>query len=141
MSLKKFLLATLASAIAMMILAGLWHRIIMVDFYNENSTIVRVEPLIHFIALGQLVLAMLMAYVYPRGASHDSPVSGVMRFGAVMGIIYVLPHGLVLHGVQGDSTAALVLVDAIWHVVEQGAGGVAIALVYASGSAPPGEAG
>jgi hypothetical protein len=35
---------------------------------------------------------------------------------------------------SSDSTATLVLVDAIWHVVEQGVGGIAIALVYAAGA-------
>ena len=137
MSLKKLLFATIASAVVMMLLAGLWHMVIMAEFYTDGRDVMREEPRMAFVVLGQFVLALLMAYVYPRGASHHSPVSGGARFGAVMGLIYVLPHGLVLHGLQVDSTATLVLVDAMWHVVEQGAGGVAIAFAYASGSDPP----
>jgi hypothetical protein len=134
MSLKKLLFATLASAIIMIVLGGLWHTVIMADFYAEGRNVVRDEPLMGFVAVGMFVLALLMSYVYPRGASHLSPVAGGARFGAVMGLVYVLPHGLVLHGIQSDSTATLVLVDAIWHVVEQGVGGIAIALVYAAGA-------
>ena len=136
MNLGRLVLATVAAMSAMAILAGLWHTWIMAEFYAENTTVAREQPLVGFLLLGHFVLALLMSYVYPRGASGRSPVSEGARFGAVMGLIYVLPHGLILHAVQGTSTATLLLVDAIWHVVEQGVGGVVIGLVYGSGVAP-----
>ena len=44
----------------------------------------------------------------------------------------MLPHGLVRHAVQNDGTKTLVLVDAMWHVIEQGDGGIIIVFVYGS---------
>ena len=135
MNLGKFALATFVSAIAMIVLAALWHDVIMGDYYALHSAVMREERQDLFVFLGMFLLALLMAYVYPRGAGEGSALSGGARFGAVMGFIYVLPHGLVLHGVYETLTTELLLVDALWHVVEQGVGGVVIALIFASGDA------
>ena len=59
---------------------------------------------------------MLMAYLYPKGYSEGSPVGEGLKFGILIGLIWILPLGLIL--------------DAVWHLVEEGAGGIVIGLVY-----------
>ena len=136
MNTKKKLLSWITGFVVMFVLGFLWHQIIMGDFYdNQMSQVLRVELRIPFVILGYIVLAFLMAYVYPMGYQGGSPLKEGLRFGVLIGLIWVLPHGLVALGTE-NITVAGGLVDAIWHVVEQGIGGVVIGLVYGSGAEP-----
>lgn len=130
MNLKKMLMATAAGFMVMFGLAGLWHMLLMADFYQDHTLGNQLtEPQAAYIALGYLVLALLMSYVYPVGYKGGSAVSEGLKFGLVMGLIWVLPHGLVMHGVV-ESSAQLLVIDSIWHLAEEGIGGIVIGLVY-----------
>ena len=135
MNRTKMLYAWLAGGAGMLILGFLWHRVIMGGFYDEHgAAVMREEPKMLFIILGVLVLAFLMAYAYPLGYKGGSPVIEGLRFGALMGLLAFLPFNLILYGAF-NITLAGALVDAGWHVVEEGVGGVIIAMVYGSGAA------
>jgi hypothetical protein len=117
----------------MCLLAGLWHMLIMDGFYMEHSSAIALaEPRMQFIILGYLILGLLMAYIYPKGYGGGGSVSEGLRFGAILGLLWVLPHGVVLHGVEFGAAGLLILVDAVWHMVEEGAGGIVMALIYGS---------
>ncbi len=136
MNKTKMLYAWLAGAVGMVILGVIWHRFIMGGFYAEQgAAISRDEPNMLFVVFAIFVLALLMSYAFPIGYKGGSPVTEGLRFGAFMGLVAFLPFNLILHGVY-NATLVGVLVDAAWHVVEQGVGGVIIALVYQSGAAP-----
>lgn len=60
---------------------------------------------------------MLVAVIYPVGYEGGVPWREGLRFGLLMGVLFTLPGGLVI-------------VDAAWHRVEQGAGGIGVALVH-----------
>ena len=136
MNVGKFAGAAIGGAVVMWLLAGLWHMLLADTFYLENSAAAFLAaPRMQFIILGYLILGLLMAYVYPKGYAGGGGVGEGLRFGAIMGLLWVLPHGVVLHGVEYGATGKLILVDAVWHVVEQGIGGIALALVYGSGAA------
>ena len=136
MNRTKMLYAWLAGAVGMLILSVLWHRVIMGGFYDEQgAAIMRDEPKMLFIILALLILAFLMAYAYPIGYKGGSPITEGLKFGALMGLLAFLPFNLILHGAFNLPLAGA-LVDAGWHVVEEGVGGVIIAMVYGSGAAP-----
>ena len=139
MDTKKFILGSLGAAITSFLLGGLWHMILMGDFYTAHmATILRPEPSIPFIGLGYLVLGMLMAYTYPLGYKGGSAVKEGFRFGALIGLIWILPLSLMLHGTINISLV-VVLVDAGWHIVQEGLAGIVLAFIYGSGAAATSE--
>ncbi len=122
--------STILAFIVMFILGGLWHAVLMVDFYKELLTPESREPhQIQFIASGVFLLALSMAYLYPKGYRGGSPIKEGLVFGVIMGLIWIIPHGLVMHGMTATS-GKLLLVDGLWHLFEQGMGGIVIASVY-----------
>ncbi|RKY90209.1 MAG: hypothetical protein DRQ01_09560 [Ignavibacteriae bacterium] len=129
---KKFLMALVGGFLVMWLLSGLWHVLIMGDFYAKYagpSTFE--EPKMLFIALGYAILALLMVYIYTQGYKGGSPLKEGLRFGVIMGLLWVLPINVVMYGVVETSSTILV-VDVIWHLVEQGIGGIVIGLIYGS---------
>jgi hypothetical protein len=84
-----------------------------------------------FIIIAYAILALLMTYIYPQGYKGGVPLKEGMRFGATMGLLWVLPMSVVMYAVMGTS-GTLIIVDSLWHVVEQGVGGIVIAYIYGS---------
>jgi len=132
MDTRKLLLSALAGTAAMLLLSGLWHIVIMGPYYGREMPQVLEVVRYDIIALSYLVLGVLMATVYPKGYTGGPPAAEGFRFGLVMGLIYSLPHSMVLFAVTESMSGALVLTDAAWHMVEQGVGGMVIALVCGS---------
>lgn len=131
MSTTRLLLATAISALVMLALWWLWHISFMAPLYVEHTAALPRElPLWRITVLGYVVLALLMAYLYPKGYSGGDPLVEGLRFGAVMGVLATLPRSLILYGVEGSHTGTLVIVDASWHIVEQSIGGLVIALLH-----------
>jgi len=133
MDFKKFSMAVVGGFFAMFILGGLWNRVILKSFYMEQHTSSLAEPNILFIILGFLILAVLMAYMYPLGYKGGSALKEGLRFGVVIGLLWYLPFNVIMIGVVGKS-GALVVVDGLWRLVEQGVGGIVIGYVYRSKS-------
>lgn len=130
MELRKLILATGLALVVMFALSSLWHGLLMREFYEAHTATLRDVPILRLVGLGYFVLALLMVVLYPKGYDGDSPLLEGLRFGALMGVLVTLPHGLVLYGSEGSHTGTLLLVDAVWHMFEQGAGGVAVGLVH-----------
>lgn len=130
MNKKKMILAVLAAFAVMFALAGLWHTVLLGDFYSSNDlALARTEPNMFFVALGVFILTFIMAIIYPSVYKGGSLLKEGFRFGAVIGIIWALPMQLVFHGIWNLPLSG-VLVDSAWHVVEQGVGGIVIAYIY-----------
>lgn len=131
---KRFVLATLAAFFVMFALAGVFNQILIKDFVRNNiaSSILRETPVTSSIVLGYLLLSVFMSYLYPIFArpGQSTLVQGV-KFGALMGLLWMFPFNLVLHGNYNFPAVAL-LIDTGWALLEQGLGGVVIALVYGS---------
>ncbi len=134
MDFKKFSMAVVGGFFTMFVLGGLWHLLLMSNFYEKYATDrALAEPNLLFIILGVLILAALMAYMYPQGYKGGSPLKEGLRFGVVIGLLWVLPINVIMIGVMG-TPKTLVVVDALWHLVEQGVGGIVIGYVYKSKS-------
>lgn len=120
----------MGALVAMLLLAWLWHDVLMGEFYRTHSPLLRESPLIRVVLLGYVVLAALMAVIYPKGYEGGRPWIEGLRFGLYMGLLATLPRGIVMYAVDGSHTGLLIAVDAAWHLAEQGAGGVVIALIH-----------
>lgn len=126
MKIKKLLLATLTAGFGMWVIAGIWHNFIMANFYeNTHAT----HDGIGFLLIAYLILALIMSYIYPLGYKGGKPVWEGLRFGIIIGILWVFPHGIVMVGAHGDSII-YVLKNGLWHMVEQGLGGMIVGLIY-----------
>ncbi len=127
---RRFLLGALAAFVVAFLLAGLWHVLLMADFYDSvQPGGMRQPPLFWSIALGYAVVGLIMSYMYPKGYEGGSPVSEGLKFGAVIGLLWWSPTQLVLYGAL-TGPFSIVLVDGAWHLVEEGLAGIAVALVY-----------
>ena len=132
MNAKKLLFSWLAGFVVMFLVSGLWYMVLMQDYYSvQFADVNRAEPLMPWIVVGYLVWALLMAYIYPIGYKDGSPVKEGLKFGVLIGLISVLPLTLVEHGAYTVPLTAT-LIDAVYHVVEKGIGGIVIGLVYGS---------
>ena len=138
MGAKKFLLALVLSFIVMFVLSFVWHDALMGDYYKTNDPSIKDEVHIPFVALGYYILALLMVYIYPKGFKGGSPVGEGLRFGLFIGLLWLLPRSVVLYGVLEGSSGVLVIVDSVWHLVEQGIGGIIIGLVHGTGESSSG---
>jgi hypothetical protein len=137
MNRRKMLFAWLGGFAVMMVLGFLWHGVIMAGFYGKHmEAVLRENGLMLFVVLGYLVLAFLMSYLYPIGYKGGPPVNEGLRFGAFMGLVAFLPFNLIYYGMM-DITLSGAIIDSIWHVVEEAAGGMIIALLYGSGATEP----
>ncbi len=134
MNVKKWFLSGLAGFVVMFSLSGLWYMVLMSGFYQAQSGgLMRDQFNFLFIVLGYVVLAFLMSLIYPVGYKGGSPAKEGLRFGVLIGLVAWLTTSLILHGVWTNPLAAA-LVDSVWHVAEQGIGGIVIALVYGKSS-------
>ncbi len=130
MNVKQFVLAWMAAVVVALLLAFGWHLFLLGDFYRAQSqALAREEPNFVFIFVALLILYFLMALVYPIGYKGGSPVKEGFRFGALIGLIWVLPVTVAHYGLY-NLPLAYVIVDSAWHVVQEGIGGIVIALVY-----------
>ena len=127
MNIKKLVLATLAGGVTMWLLAGLWHTLLMAKFYAGETDATHEGTGIIFLAY--MVLSILMTYIYALGYKGGRPIVEGLRFGVVIGLLWVFPHGLAMAGAHGNSIS-YVFKNAAWHIVEQGIGGIIIGLVY-----------
>lgn len=127
MNIKKFTLATLAGGAAMWALAGLYHKLLMAKFYTGETGATHEGTGIIFLAY--MVLSVLMAYIYPLGYKGRRPAVEGLRFGMLIGLLWVFPHELAMAGAHGNSIS-YVFKNAVWHMIEQGFGGIIIGLVY-----------
>ena len=66
-----------------------------------------------YVALGFLVLALLMALVYPKGYKGGSPKLEGLRFGVIVGLIAESPTQLVSYGVRDTGTLVLIFVETL----------------------------
>ena len=125
--LKKTIISATASSILMWMLAGLWHQVVMAQFYQGNKN--GDHEGLGILLIAYFILGAIMALIYPIGYQGGRPIFEGIRFGMIMGILWVFPHELALAGAHGQELS-YVFKNGIWHVVEQGFGGLVIGLIF-----------
>ena len=111
----------------MWVVAGLWHNLIMPALYKDTHAS---HEGIGILLIAYLVLALLMAYIYPPGYRGGKPVWEGLRFGIIIGILWVFPHELAMTGAHDGKSILYVFKNTAWHMVEQGIGGIIVGLIY-----------
>lgn len=112
----------------MWVVAGLWHNLILP---NVNENIHPHHEGLGLLLVAYLILAILMAYLYLLSYKGQNPLLEGLRLGVVIGLLWVFPHGLAMASTHNTSITYEIN-NALWHIVEQGIGGVIIALVHGS---------
>jgi len=124
--LLKLLIATFAGGLVMWIIAGLWHNLVL-PFFNED--IQAHHDGFGLMLLAYFILAFLMAYIFSLINIAKRPAMEGLRLGVVVGLLWVLPHGLAMAGVH-DTSIIYEIKNTLWHMFEQGIGGVIIGLIF-----------
>ncbi len=127
MNIKKIVISTVIVGFSMWVIAGLWHNLILANFYARETEAAHEGVGIMLIAY--FILALFMSYMYPIGYKGGRPIFEGLRFGALIGLLWVFPHELAMAGAHGDSIS-YVFKNAAWHTVEQGLGGVILGVIY-----------
>jgi uncharacterized membrane protein YvlD (DUF360 family) len=128
-NLKKLILSTLIGGLGMWIIAGIYHNLIMANLYEETQA---THEGLGILLIAYFILALIMAYVYPLGYKGKSPALEGLRFGIIIGLLWVFPHSFAMAGAHGDSII-YVFKNSAWHLVEQGLGGIIIGMIYGKG--------
>lgn len=118
---KSLFASILLSGFTMWIVAGIWHNLIMANLYENVHA---QHEGIGILLVSYLILAIFMTLLYPRFSVTGSLFEGAL-WGAIVGLLWVFPHGLAMAGAHGNSVL-YVLKNSAWHCVEQGIGGVVI---------------
>ena len=126
MTTKTFLQASIFSAVVMWVLAGIAHEVIFVNFFSDASHASHKGPALIFVAY--CILSFIMTYLFSVCVKRDKLIVAGIKFGALIGVLWVFPHGLAMAAAHGESIVHEIL-NGIWHVLEQAVGGMAIAYI------------
>lgn len=122
----KLLLPTLAGGFAMWVVGGLWHNLILPIF--DSNAQAHHDGLV-IVLISYFILAFLMAYLFLLGyQEHKSVVIEGLKMGVVVGILWVFPHGLAMAGTH-DTSIVYEIKNTLYHMIEQGIGGIIIAFI------------
>lgn len=121
----RLFLATTVGGLGMWIIAGLWHNLIL-PMINENV-------IAHHEGLGiglvaYFILSFLLVYLYLQINTKGNPFYEGIKIGIVVGVLWVFPHGLVMAGTH-DTSIIYEIKNTLYHMIEQGIGGVIIATI------------
>lgn len=115
--------AALAGGIAMWLVAGAWHEIVAATLYAD--AIEGEHQGVGLILLAYLLLAALMTFfIRHTRVSQNAYITGAV-IGVLVGVLWVFPHELSLAAAHGEPLTG-VFINAAWHMVEQGIGGLVI---------------
>ena len=74
-------------------------------------------------------MALIMAYIYPKGFEGGSPLAEGLRFGTLLGLFYGIPFAF-FFGTMFPIGFDAILVTTLISTLEIAAGGLLIGLVY-----------
>jgi len=128
MNIKAMLVASVLGALVMWITGGVFHEIIFSRFF-ARETGVNEHQGVAIIFVACLILALMMTYLIVNLAKGEVKIADGIKYGVFAGVLWVFPHGLAIAAAHGESLSYEVL-NGLYHVFEQGLGGVVIAMVY-----------
>lgn len=134
MKAKRILLAGSAAFIVMFILGGLWNAVLMTNFYEHHAPANARPPAeisLLFVILGYVLLAAFMTFLFAQSFKARPSVMESFQFGALFGVIATLPIYLILYAIWNVSLT-MMLVDAGWHLAQEGVGAIVLGLTMFS---------
>lgn len=109
----------------MWIISGLWHNLILPSLYTSTQA---THEGIFVMLVAYIILAGFMTYLLPVIFKDGNLVVRGLKLGIFIGALWILPYTLTMAGAHGTSLI-YVFKNTIWHMVEQGLGGIFIALI------------
>lgn len=134
MNTKRILLAGCAAFVVMFILGGLWNAVLMAQFYERHAPSNARRPedtSLLFVVLGYVLLVAFMTFLFAQSFKQRPSMLESFQFGALFGVIATLPIYLILYAIWHVSLT-MMLVDAAWHLAQEGVGGVILGLTMFS---------
>lgn len=122
----KSIFAGLVSGFGMWVVGGLWHNLILPSF-NENFKAHHEGLGVTLIAY--IILAILMVIIFNIIERRGNTIMEGLKLGILVGIMWVFPHGLVMAATH-DSSILYEIKNTIYHIFEQGIGGIILSLFY-----------
>ncbi len=126
MDLKKLLLATLAGGVTIFVLGYLLYGMLLENYFQGqmSSGVMKEEPDMLFLALGNLFGALLLVYIFMKWAAISTFRTG-LEAGLIIGLLIALMWDLTMYAVANMGTLQGALVDVlVYTVVFAIAGGV-----------------
>lgn len=129
----KKLLSSFVGAFVVMYAIGFLFHVIIAEEYIKMIFENVVKPGAHHenmwgITVDYLIVALAMAWIYPKGYASGSPVAEGLRFGLIIGILVHISAAFGLSATM-DISLGGILGDKMWHVVETIFGGITIGLI------------
>jgi hypothetical protein len=123
--LKSMIIAPLVGGLGMWVIAGLWHNLIL-PLLNNN--IEAHHEGFGLMLIAYFILAILITYIYSLTYKGGKPIIEGIKIGVIIGILWVFPHGLTMAAAH-DTSIVYEIKNALWHMIEQGIGGIIIATI------------
>ena len=130
---RKWLSATVVGFFVITISDFLIHHKWLMATYMANPQYWRVpeemKARMPFLFLGELISAMLLALIYPKGYQRKSPATEGVRFGLLMGFLVYLPQNMINYFIYPFPTK-LFVAWTLGGIAEYTLAGIFIGLVY-----------
>jgi hypothetical protein len=125
-NLYRMTIASFISGFGMWVVGGLYHNLIM-PAVNENMHPHHEGLDVTLIAY--ILLGLLMSYFYLNSKDKNDSIAKGIKIGAIIGVLWVFPHGLTMAAVH-ESSISYQVTNTIYHIVEQGIGGIIIFVTF-----------
>ena len=123
MTTSRFIKGFIVSFILFVVLDGLWHGGLMVDFYSQRVLLLNpgsngVPPTATpFIIFLEAINAVTLTYVLFRGAKPANPLQDALWIGALLGFTVSVSINFLNHSLIPFWDIQLALVDTAWGTV------------------------
>ncbi len=128
---NKLWLAFIGAFFTMFVLGYLFYGVLATGFVEKTYSNVAKpggENLLG-ITIAYIIIAFMMAWMYPKGYAGGSPIGEGLRFGLAVGVLIYISGAFVQNAVMPVPLGS-VLGIGIWGLVEAGAGGIVIGKIY-----------
>jgi hypothetical protein len=128
---KRTLVSGLVAFVAMFLFSWLmWGFIFSSTWENMSDVVMTMEPNMLYLTLSYLVIAWVMAFIFPFGYEGGSAVKEGFRFGLVIWALLSLGMGLGMQAFQPDNMGAFLFAQVI-SLLQYALGGIVIGMVAA----------
>jgi hypothetical protein len=131
---KSHVLATIAGAIFNFIGGYLVWGMATTDFFAQHAgtatEVMKDPPNLIFIALGCLIEACLISFIYDQWANGNHSAGGGFKLGALIGALTGFGVGLIMYGSTNLSDLTAVIAEGVIEIIFFGILGAIIASVY-----------
>jgi len=126
--LKKFLLAAFATFVLVTIVDSLFYALFMENYFPSPN--VKKMPDMPFFILGQLIFALVFAYMYPKGVERGTMPEQGAKYGILIALMYGLAMDLMLFATTNGWNLTQVFIDAIYRMFILAVAGIIVAFIY-----------